>query len=60
MKVHSEEQNTWHMKVIWKIQYKFADAKINWLTCGTRPDSHVPKLWTFYIVKDDLYFLLYC
>ena len=32
MKVHSEEQNTWYMKIIWKIQYKFTDAKINWLT----------------------------
>ena len=32
MKVHSEQQNTWYIKVIWKIQYKFADAKINWLT----------------------------
>ena len=32
MNVHSEEQNTWYMKVIWKILYKFAEAKINWLT----------------------------
>ena len=29
MKVHSEEYSTCCMKVIWKIQYKFADAKIN-------------------------------
>ena len=29
MNVHSEEKCTWYMKVIWKIQYKFADAKIN-------------------------------
>ena len=29
MKIQSEEQNTWYMKVIWKIQYNFADAKIN-------------------------------
>ena len=31
-KVHCEEQNTWSMKVIWKLQYKFVDAKINWRT----------------------------
>ena len=37
MKVHSQEQNTWYMKVIWKIQYKFADAKINWLTWWYSP-----------------------
>ena len=30
MKVHSEEQNTWYTKVIWKKQYKSADAKINY------------------------------
>ena len=29
MKVHSGEYNALYMKVIWKIQYKFADAKIN-------------------------------
>ena len=29
MKVHGEVQNTWHVKVIWKIQYKLADARIN-------------------------------
>ena len=29
MKVHSEQQNTWYMKVIWKRQYQFADAKLN-------------------------------
>ena len=29
MKVHSEEQNTWYIKVIWKIQKKFADVKLN-------------------------------
>ena len=32
MKVHSEDQNTWYKKVMRKIQYKFAYAKINWLT----------------------------
>ena len=32
MKVHNEKQNTGYVKVIWKIQYKFADTKINWLT----------------------------
>ena len=32
MKLHSEDQNIWYMKVMWKIQYRFADAKINWLT----------------------------
>ena len=32
MKVHNEKQNTGYVKVIWKIQYKFADAKINYLT----------------------------
>ena len=32
VKVHSEKYSTWYMKTIWKIQYKFADAKINWLT----------------------------
>ena len=31
MKVHSEEQNIWYMKVIWKIQCKHADTRINWL-----------------------------
>ena len=29
MKAHSEERKTWYMKIIWKIQYKCADAKIN-------------------------------
>ena len=29
MKVHSEDQNAWYMKVMWKIQYRVADAKIN-------------------------------
>ena len=29
MKLHSEDQNIWYMKVMWKIQYRFADAKIN-------------------------------
>ena len=28
VKVHSEKYSTWCMKLIWKIQYKFADAKI--------------------------------
>ena len=32
VKVHSEKYSTWYMKAIWKRQYKFADAKINWLT----------------------------
>ena len=32
MKVHSEEWNRWCMKVTWDIQYKFGDAKLNWLT----------------------------
>ena len=60
VKVHSEKYSTWYMKAIWKIQYKFADTKINWnLLDGTRPDSHVTALWTFHIVKDDIYFLPY-
>ena len=29
VKAHSEKQNTWYMKVIWKTKYKFDDAKIN-------------------------------
>ena len=29
MKAHNEKQNKWYMKVTWKIQYKFGDAKIN-------------------------------
>ena len=32
VKVYSEKYSAWYMKSIWKIQYKFADAKINWLT----------------------------
>ena len=28
-KIHSDIYSTWYMKVIWKIQYKFADTKIN-------------------------------
>ena len=46
MKVHSEKQKTWYMKVIWKIQYKFPDVKID-LRDGTRPDSHVTALEHF-------------
>ena len=30
--VHSEKYSTWYMKKLWKIQYKFADARIIWLT----------------------------
>ena len=38
VKVNSDKYRTWYMKVIWKIQYKFADAKIDWLTwwCSSR------------------------
>ena len=32
MKIHREDRNTWYMKVMWKIQYRFANAEINWLT----------------------------
>ena len=32
VKVHSEKYSTCYMKTIWKISYKFVDAKINWLT----------------------------
>ena len=32
VKVRSEKYSTWYMKAIWKIHYKFADAKINWFT----------------------------
>ena len=56
MKIHSEKYSTWYMKIIWKIQYKLADAKIK---CRTRPDSQVTTLWIFHIVKDDVYFLFY-
>ena len=57
VKVHSEKYSTWYMKIIRKIYCKFAGAKINWLSCRTRPDSHITALWTFHIVKDDIYFL---
>ena len=33
--------------------------KYSELRDDTRPDSHVSALWTFYIVKDDIYFLPY-
>ena len=29
------------------------------MKCLTRPDSQVTTLWTFHIVKDDVYFLFY-
>ena len=32
VKVHSEKYSNWYLKAIWKIQCKFAYAKINWLT----------------------------
>ena len=35
VKVHGEKFSTWHMKAIWKILYKFADAKINSVHDGT-------------------------
>ena len=31
VKVHIEKYSPWYLKTIWKIQYKFADDKINWL-----------------------------
>ena len=30
--IHSEKYSTWYLKIIWKIQYKLADAKIKYLT----------------------------
>ena len=39
---------------IWKIQYQFADAKID-LRDGARPDSHVTALWAVHIVKNDIF-----
>ena len=59
MIVHSEKYCTWYRKAIWNIQYKFADVRKNDLRDGTRPDSHVAALWTFHIVKNDIYFLPY-
>ena len=43
------------------MQYKFADVKKNDLRdgTGTLPDSHVAALWTFHIVKNDIYSLPY-
>ena len=57
VKVHSEKYSTWYMKAIWKIHYKFADAKINWIRDATCLDSQVTAPWTFHIIKDDIYFL---
>ena len=44
MKIHSEKYSTWYIQAIWKIQQKFADAKINYLRDGNRPNSHVAAL----------------
>ena len=32
VKVNDGKWSAWHMKMIWKLQYEFADAKINILT----------------------------
>ena len=61
LKVYRKNYSTWYMKAIWKIQYKFAYAKINWLTWwySSRSTHSLLALWTFHIVKDDIYFLPY-
>ena len=41
-----------YIKTIWKIQYKFADARDG----TTRPYSHVTALLTFHILKDNTFF----
>lgn len=32
MKAHSEKCSAWYLKIIWKLQFQFADARLNWLT----------------------------
>ena len=53
--VKSTVHGTW----IWKIQYQFADTKIDWLRDGARPDSHVTALWAVHIATNNIYFLPY-
>ena len=61
LKVYSKNYSTWYMKAIWKVQYKFADAEINWLKWwySSQFTHSWLALWTFDIVKDDIYFLPY-
>ena len=58
------ESTQWIAKYIIHESYlenrKFLDAKINWLTWWYSSRLHVTALWTFHIVKDDIYFLPYC
>ena len=67
VKVHGGKYKAWYMTTIWKIRYKFADAKINWLTgwCYSSTVLHVVVLHVtipliFYIVKAIIYFLSFC
>ena len=32
VKIHSKKFNAWYMKIIWKLQFEFADAKINFIS----------------------------
>ena len=55
VKVHSEKYSTWYMKAIWKRQYKFADAKINWLTWWYSSQFTGYCTLNISIVKDDIF-----
>ena len=49
IKVHSGKYSAWYMKAIWKIHYKFPDAKINLRDSTTRSFSHVTALFISYM-----------
>ena len=49
MKVHSGNYSAWQVKIIWKLQDQFADAKINWLT-GSHYTSSFIHYCTFKIL----------
>ena len=49
VKVHSGKYSSWYMKTTWKIQYKFADSKINWLM-GLYYSSKFTHYYTYNIL----------
>ena len=61
VKAHSEKNRTWYMKTLWEMQYKFADATVNGLTEWYYSSKFTCyySFITFYIVKDNIYFLPY-
>ena len=52
-KVHKGKRSAWHMKIISKLKYQYADTKINLRDITTRMQLYFTQLFTFH----SLYFL---